>query len=216
MRRDCMREGKAVVPGVVVMLLLALTVLVSGCGSLAFYENTKVAIALTLDPSAPEPVEISAAYKEGVYALVPTRTISEDEVSIVRVGEILADFDVRYGVNAGATEDRARDFLYAVITQGLATGPAATILATRGERSVLQARRTIIAEFLAGLDMAGLQKISDALAIGGGSPDETTLRRRLSAEVRRAPEATLKDIEDKLEDKFPMPKGFKRYSPKPS
>jgi len=61
-----MRQGRAVVPGAVVILLLALTVLVGGCGSLAFYENTKVAIALTLDPSAPEPIEISAAYKETV------------------------------------------------------------------------------------------------------------------------------------------------------
>jgi len=137
-------------------------------------------------------------------------------VNIVRVGEILADFDVRYGVNASAPKDRDHDFLYAVITQGLATGDAARTLATRDEGSLLQARRAIIAQFLAGLDMAGLQNIAEALGIGGGSPDETTLRRRLSAEVRRAPAATLKDIEDKLEEKFPKPNGFKRYSPRVS
>jgi hypothetical protein len=197
-----------------VPLLLTLTVLVAGCGSLAFYENTKVAIALTLDPQAPEPVEISAAYKETVYALVPTRTVPDNGVNIVRVGEIVADFDVRYGVNASARKDRDHDWLYAVITQGLATGAAAITLATRGEGGLLQARRVTIAQFLAGQDYAGLQQIADALGIGGGSPDETTLRRRLSAEVRRAPAATLEGIEDTLEEKFP--KRCKRYSSTPS
>lgn len=215
-----MRHQKAVISRAALMGLITLTLLLGGCGSLAFYEDTKVAIALTLDPAAPEPVTISAAYKESVYALVPTRTVpgqgQNAPPSIVHVGEILADFDVRYGVHAGAPADRTSDFLYAVITQGLATGPAATILASRDTGSLLQGRRAIIAQFLAGLDMAGLQSIANDLGLGGEAPDETTLRRHLAAEVRRAPEAVLQDIEDRLERRFTGDKGFKRYAPKPS
>lgn len=100
----------------------------SGCGTFAFYEDTKVAVSISVDPSAPDPVEITAAFKEAVYALAPIkRRTTEENKAIIETGDILADFDVRYGANANATPGapRARDILYAVITHGLATGDAA-------------------------------------------------------------------------------------------
>jgi hypothetical protein len=52
--------------------------LLHGCGGFAFYEDTKVAIAIKVDPKAPDPVEISASFKESVFALVPVgRSASE-------------------------------------------------------------------------------------------------------------------------------------------
>lgn len=57
---------------------------------------------------------------------------SEPRCTTVDVDPVLADFDVRYGANAGeAVTDGNRDFLYAVITHGVATGPAAMTLAPR-------------------------------------------------------------------------------------
>jgi len=41
------------------------------------------------------------------------------------VGPVLSDFDVNYGVNAGFLKNRDGDFLYVVITHGIATGRAA-------------------------------------------------------------------------------------------
>jgi len=57
--------------------------LVHGCGSFAFYEDTKVAIAIKVDPKAPDPVEVSAAYKESVYALVPMGRSNTDPQALV-------------------------------------------------------------------------------------------------------------------------------------
>ncbi len=104
-----------------------------GCGSFAFYEDTKVGIAIRVDPKAPDPVEITASFKEAVFALVPTRELkATDGQTRIDVGPVLSDFDVRYGANAGKpAADGNRDFLYAVITHGVATGPAATTLAPR-------------------------------------------------------------------------------------
>ena len=92
-----------------------LCLILTGCGSFAFYEDTKVAIAIKVDPKAPDPVELSAAYKEGVFALVPVGRSNTNPPTLA-VGPVLSDFDVNYGVNAGFLKNRDGDFLYVVIT----------------------------------------------------------------------------------------------------
>jgi hypothetical protein len=39
--------------------IVAVWLLLSACGSFAFYEDTKVAIAIKVDPKSPDPVEVS-------------------------------------------------------------------------------------------------------------------------------------------------------------
>jgi hypothetical protein len=166
-----------------------------GCGSFAFYEDTKVAIALSLDPSAPDPVEVSAAFKEAVYALAPVK----QQGNVMATGPILADFDVRYGVNANATTDSlTRDVLYAVITHGLATGQAAVI---RNGRDGL-ARKAVVARFIDGLGEADLRTAATALSLDAlGSPTE--LRQRIGRRLRETPEGRLGALEAALRSAFP-------------
>jgi hypothetical protein len=80
-------------------------------------------------------------------------------------GPVLSDFDVNYGANAGVLKNRDGDFLYAVITHGLATGKAATLLATRSIGTD-QARRTVLITFLRQLSEADIKKAAAALSLG--------------------------------------------------
>src|SRR5262245_21478967 len=77
----------------------------------AFYEDTKIGIALSVDPQAPDPVEITAAYKETVFALAPVGEVDGEVV----IADMLSHLDVRYGVNADARSGN-RDFLYVALT----------------------------------------------------------------------------------------------------
>ncbi len=88
---------------------------------------------------------------------------------------MLSDFDVNYGVNAQRPNP---DFLYAVITHGLATGKAATLLAARSI-STDQARRMILITFLRQLSETDVKTAAAALSLGGvGTAVGVTLRRR--------------------------------------
>jgi hypothetical protein len=171
--------------------------LVHGCGSFAFYEDTKVAIAIKVDPKAPDPVEVSAAYKESVYALVPMGRSNTDPQALV-AGPVLSDFDVNYGANAGVLKNRDGDFLYAVITHGLATGKAATLLATRSIGTD-QARRMVLITFLRQLSEADIKKAAAALSLGGiGNVDGATLRRRTIEAINSSLPSDLDQIENAL------------------
>lgn len=181
--------------------------LLNGCGSFAFYEDTKVAIAIKIDPKAPDPVEISAAYKESVFALVPVgRDNSNPESPILFVGPVLSDFDVRFGVNAGVRRDRNDNFLYVAITHGVATGRAATVLASRSIGSD-QARRMVLIAFLRQLSETDIKTAAAALNLGGiGSADGVTLRRRSIEAVYSIPSSDLGQVENALEKtKFSVP-----------
>src|SRR5262249_30824709 len=165
--------------------------LMSGCGSFAFYEDSKIAIAIKVDPKAPDPVELSAAFKESVFALIPIGEVSSQTPPRLTVGPVLSDFDVRYGVNAGANNSRNQDFLYAAITHGVATGEPARILA-RQQLDSDSARRVVILAFLRQLDVSKLGMAADALKLGGlGKPDEAVLRGRLAAAVIGTPRKDL-------------------------
>ena len=187
--------------------ITALLCLLNGCGSFAFYEDTKVAIAIKVDPKAPDPVEISAAYKESVFALVPVgRDASNPESPILVVGPVLSDFDVRFGVNAGAARNRNNDFLYAAITHGVATGEAARLLASRSIGSD-QPRRMVLIAFLRQLSETDIKTAAGALSLGGiGSADAVTLRRRTIEAVYSIPSSDLGQIENALaKTKFSVP-----------
>ena len=176
--------------------------LLNGCGSFAFYEDTKVAIAIKVDPKAPDPVEVSAAYKESVYALVPMGRSSTEAQALV-AGPVLSDFDVNYGINAQRPNP---DFLYAVITHGLATGKAATLLASRSIGND-QARRMVMIAFLRQLSDPDIKTAAGALNLGGlGSADAATLRRRTIEAIATSPSSDLDQIESALaKTKFAVP-----------
>jgi len=173
---------------------IAATCLVTGCGSFAFYEDTKVAISIRVDPKAPDPVEVSASYKESVYALVPMGRSNTDPQQLV-AGPVLSDFDVNYGVNAQRPNP---DFLFAVITHGLATGPAATLLAARTV-STDMARRMVIIAFLRQLSDADIKAAAGALSLGGvGNADALTLRRRTIEAINSSTPSDLDQFENAL------------------
>jgi hypothetical protein len=174
--------------------------LLNGCGSFAFYEDTKVAIAIKVDPKAPDPVEVSAAYKESVYALVPMGRSNTDPQALV-ADPVLSDFDVNYGVNAQRPNP---DFLYAVITHGLATDKAATLLASRSV-STDQARRMVLITFLRQLSETDIK--TAALSLGGvGNADGVTLRRRTIEAINSSPSSDLNQFENALvKTKFSVP-----------
>ena len=199
MRQPRLTEWIVPTLGIVALWLL------NGCGSFAFYEDTKVAIAIKVDPKAPDPVEISAAYKESVYALVPMGRSNTEPQALV-AGPVLSDFDVSYGVNAGVPRDRNTDFLYASITHGLATGRAATLLASRSISSD-QARRMVLIVFLRQLSETDIKTAAGALSLGGiGSADGVTLRRRTIEAVNTSPNADLVQFENALaKAKFSVP-----------
>lgn len=184
----------------------------TGCGTFAFYEDTKVALALSVDPSAPDPVEVTAAFKESVYALAPIkrRTTAQGQ-NVIDTGDVLADFDVRYGVNANGSRALMTDVLYAVITHGLATGDAAVVRKSGADGA---ARRAVIIHFLDGLDDADLRTAATALNLGGlGAPDASLLRRRLAQSVNDASEAGVMATENALVTAFPN--RFTPFKPRP-
>jgi len=191
-------------------LALAAAWALAGCGTFAFYEDTKIAIALAVDPAAPDPVEITAAFKEGVYALAPIkRRTTAERKSVIDTGPILADFDVRYGVNANAAPGATRDVLYAVITHGLATGDAAQVRRALDEAT---ARRAVIVQFVGGLDEGDLRRAATALGLEGpGAPDAAVLRRRLAASVRETAPGDLTAVERALAEAFPS--RFRPWTP---
>ncbi len=159
---------------------LGLMLLVNGCGSFAFYEDTKVGINIKVDPKAPEPVEISASFKEAVFALVPARR--PEGGGEVHVGAVLSDFDVRYGLDAGGSPSWGRDWLYAVITHGVATGAAATALVAKGPSTAEAGRRAALARDLRALTDAELAAVLRRLGIDGlRAEDAVHLRGRLDA-----------------------------------
>jgi hypothetical protein len=119
------------------------------------------------------------------------------------VGDLISDFDVRFGVNAGAERNRTGDFLYAAITHGIATGSAATILASRLPASD-EARRLVMTAFLRQLDAAQLASAADALKLTGlGPPNDKTLLSRLTKEVNSSSLANLGAMEQAFKANFP-------------
>jgi hypothetical protein len=147
-------------------------------------------------------VEVSAAYKESVYALVPMGRSNTDPQALV-AGPVLSDFDVNYGVNAQRPNP---DFLYAVITHGLATGKAATLLASRSV-STDQARRMVLITFLRQLSETDIKTAAAALSLGGvGNADGVTLRRRTIEAINSSPSSDLNQFENALvKTKFSVP-----------
>jgi hypothetical protein len=168
----------------------------------AFYEDTKVGIALTVDPQAPDPVEITAGFKETVFALAPVEDVTEGTVKKVVVADMLSHLDVRYGVNADARPG-AQDILYAVLTHGMATGNAADVLASRSPDELV-ARRATLVRFVRRLDPAEMKAAATALAVP--DIDKSTvaqLRQAAVEKVRGAKSgAALCGLEDSLEKAF--------------
>jgi hypothetical protein len=135
--------------------------LLHGCGGFAFYEDTKVAIAIKVDPKAPDPVEISASFKESVFALVPVgRNTSESGPPTLVVGPVLSDFDVRYGVNAQRPNP---NYLFAAITHGAATGRAATLL-RQGRSATIKHERLVLTAFLRQLSETDIKTAASSAA----------------------------------------------------
>jgi len=183
--------------------LVSMPLVLAGCGSFAFYEVSKVGINITVDPKAPDPVEISAAFKEQVFALVPLKAETTDGKVVIYVGPVLSDFDVRYGANAGVKNSPGHDFLYAAITHGVATGSAASTLAS-GRTGPDQARRMVIVNFLRQLSDSDMKVAASKLGLAGlGSPDTATLRIRTIAATYASQPADIKTIEDALAAQFP-------------
>ena len=175
---------------------LGIALLVAGCGSFAFYEDTKVGITIKVDPKAPEPVEITASFKEAVFALVPVREPSDASgPTTVEVGEVLSDFDVRFGANAGLPLGAGRDFLYVVVTHGLASGQAATTLASGAARAEAS-RREAVASALQKLSDGALAETLRRLGIAGvEATGAARLREGLLAAVATAGDRDLAAVE---------------------
>ena len=132
-----------------------------------------------------------------MYALVPMGRSNTDPQALV-AGPVLSDFDVNYGANAGVLKNRDGDFLYAVITHGLATGKAATLLATRSIGTD-QARRMVLITFLRQLSEADIKKAAAALSLEGiGNVDGATLRRRTIEAINSSLPSDLDQIENAL------------------
>jgi len=200
LRRIAFRIGALVLSG-------ALGCAMAGCASFAFYEDSKVGVSIGLDPKAPDPVEVSASFKETVFAILPVNKLVDgegvDPLKGPRVGSLLSDFDVRFGANAGGSANLTEDILYAVLSHGIATGKAATILATRTMDELL-ARKVVILDFVAKLNTADLKTAADALKVGGvGNQEDMQLRGRIVTLVRAAPSVTaVKEIETALQAKL--------------
>ena len=189
------------------VLSSALSLALVGCSTFAFYEDSKVGVSIRLDPKAPDPVEVSASFKESVFAVLPVNKLVDgeggDSGSGPRVGSLLSDFDVRFGANAGGSGKWNEDVLYAVLGHGMATGKAATILAARAMDELL-ARKVVILDFVAKLSTKDLKTAADALKVGGvGDQENMQLRGRIVTLVRAAPSvAAVKEIEAALQAKL--------------
>ena len=187
----------------------ALALALAGCTSFAFYEDSKVGVSLAIDPKAPDPVEVSASFKESVFAVVPVNKelvdgAPKDQLSGPQIGSLLSDFDVRFGANAGGSPALFTDVLYAVLGHGIATGKAATILAARSVDELL-ARKVVILAFVENLSTQDLKTAADALKVAGlGDQEDLLIRGRIVSLVRAAPSVVaVKDLEAALKAKLP-------------
>ena len=195
-----MNPARAVLTRCLASLALGLVPLIAGCGGMfAFYEDTKIGIALTVDPQAPDPVEITAAYKETVFALAPVGEVDGEVV----IADMLSHLDVRYGVNADARSGN-RDFLYVALTHGMATGTAAKTLASRAPDELV-ARQVTLLRFVYRLDAPEMKVAATALDVP--DVDKRTafdLRAATVAKIRSAKSGpALCGLEKPLGDKFP-------------
>jgi len=187
----------------------ALGLVLVGCTSFSFYEDSKVGVSLAIDPKAPDPVEVSASFKESVFAVVPVNKDlldgkTKDASSGPRIGSLLSDFDVRFGATAGGSPRWNEDILYAVLGHGIATGKAASILAARSMDELL-ARKVVILDFVERLNTKDLKTAADALNVSGvGDQEDRLIRGRIVMLVRAAPSvAAVKDLEAALKAKLP-------------
>jgi len=194
---------------------LILPLALAGCGTFAFYEDSKVAIAISVDPKAPDPVEITAAFKESIYALVPLRQVevvdpndSSRKIKHYEVGSVFSDFDVRYGRKAGG-QLGAQDILFASINHGLATGTAGRTLAGRTPDGLL-ARKVVITSFIRGLKGDDVKDAATALKLDGpGQETIEAVRNRVLLAVQQASADGVGAMEDKLKSQFPS--SFKKW-----
>ncbi len=183
-----------------------------GCGTFAFYEDSKVAIAISIDPKAPDPVEITAAFKESIYALVPLRQVTDPADSTGKtkhyeVGSVFSDFDVRYG-RYGGGETGAKDILFASINHGLATGPAGKILAARTPDELL-ARKIVITSFIRSLKADEVSQAATALNLAGPGRETTeTVQNRVLLAVQLAGADGVGAMEIALKGRF---SSFKKW-----
>ena len=180
--------------------------LCTGCAStFAFYENSKIALTMSVDPQAPDPVEVTAAFKETVFALVPLKETSDgtsQDKKRFEAGSVLSDFDVRYLPLS----------LTATVNHGLATGAAAGLLAARTPDEIL-ARKIVIIGFVRSLATTDVPKVADALKLAGlGTQPVELVRSRVLLTVRQAAPAVVDDIETQIKATFPA---FTPWKPAP-
>src|SRR4029077_6502381 len=117
----------------------------------------------------------------------------------------------RFGANAGGSLKLNEDILYAVLSHGIATGNAATILGARTMDELL-ARKVVILDFVGKLNTADLKTAAEALKVGGiGNQEDMQLRGRIVTLVRAAPSlAAVKEIETALQAKLSSFKPWNR------
>lgn len=197
-------------------LFIAVSVAISGCGSfpLVFVEESKIAISIAARANSPEPIQVTAGFKEVVYAVVPPNGFQpQGTPAATDAQSLLADFDVAY----------KRSNLSVGVTHGLASGAAAQELSESGLATLaffsrgpvptaVQDRRVHAIRFVNGLDAEALKAASLAVKIPRTESLDEKLRREeiLKRLLAVRTEGQIEEIEKQLEVAFP--ERFKRGS----